>query len=265
MKDKFIKLYSILGVNWESNKTLIKYLDYLNVEQEKVRKTYELFHMDFIIGLDFIQKNDEHSFNRYIKTLNDTKGDTNFWGEKFEVYMHYKLLNGAPQIINNLRRGKDGLEPDLTFEFNGEKLGIELTTRQFLTPPKNETEILNKITEKILEKNSKEYANETCALIVDITNIVAYEKIFNISLNKIFKKHFSGFSYLEKEMKFGMVILVNSMFLYENEIRQILNPRLGLKSEYKEMNPNLKTFLNILFNGFKQDYSNCEEIYHTNI
>lgn len=265
MKIKFKKLYTKLGINWETNRCLIKYLDFLDVNQDNIRQTYELFHMDLIMGLDYIQKKDEQAFNRYVKKLNDTNGNTNFWGEKFEVYMHSKLLKGVPEIMDNLVRGKDGLEPDLVFEFNGNKLGLELTTCQFITPPKNQREILNKITEKIIEKNSKEYANECCALIIDITNIVTYEKIFDISLNDIFKSHFSGFEYLGKEMKFGMVILVNSMFKFEDEINQILNPRLGLKNESKEMNSNLNYFLNILFNGFNQDFNNCVEIYHTNI
>lgn len=265
MRTKIEEQYFKHGINYKSNKALIKYLDFLDTDQEKIRQSFELFHMDLILGLEYIQKKDKKAFNRYIKTLNDTNGNTNFWGEKFEIYMHYKLLKGLPNFINNLKRGKDGLEPDLTFEYNGNRLGIELTTRQFITPPKNETEILNKITEKILEKNRKKYADENCALIMDITNIITYENLYNINLNNIFKKHFEGFSYLGIEIKFGMIVLVNSVFKFDKELTHVLNPLLGIKSEKKEMNLSLNKFLNILFNEFKQN--NCEgfEIYHPNI
>lgn len=183
MREKFEKRYTVLGINWRSNKALIKYLDHLDIDHKEIKQTFELFHMDFILGLVYLQKEDEFAFNRYVKKLNNTNGNTNFWGEKFEVFMHYKLLSCCSEIIKNLKRGKDGLEPDLIFEFEGDLLGLELTTLQYEAPPKNEIQILQKITEKILEKNSKKYADKSCALIIDITNIVAYEKLYNISLN----------------------------------------------------------------------------------
>ena len=58
----------------------------------------------------------------------------------------------SSNIIKNLTRGIDGLEPDLLFNFNETLLGIELTTLKFVKPPQTPEIILSKIIDKILEK-----------------------------------------------------------------------------------------------------------------
>ena len=117
MKIRLEKQYRELGVKLESNEILLKYLSFTELEQKELRQQYELFHMDLILGLIEIKRADNVAFNRYVKALNDSGSELNFWGEKFEVYMHSKLLRGIPGFITNLRRGKDGLEPDLVFDF----------------------------------------------------------------------------------------------------------------------------------------------------
>ena len=201
MKEQIEKGYKKLGIN--INKIVQQYVDLLETDNEIFRKQFELFHTDFLMGLSSIKEFDEKSFDRYIKNINDTKGKINFWGEKFEVFIHSKLINGVPKIITNLKRGVDGKEPDLIFDFKDTLLGIELTTAKFTQIPKTKERILAKITDKILEKNKKPYSNEKCALLIDITNIIAYEKLFDLNLNEIFNELFCGFGYLNtKMMKF---------------------------------------------------------------
>ncbi len=223
--------------------------------------------MDFLLGLNSIREIDKKSFDRYIKNINNTKGELNFWGEKFEVFMHSKLIEGEGRITKNLRRGIDGKEPDLIFDFNNEILGMELTTSKFAQIPKTKEHILKKITEKILEKNSKPYSNEKCALIIDITNIIAYEKMLNLNLNQIFIESFNGFGYLNKVMNFGIIILCNSVFmqLEDGTLKHRLNPRLGLMSEKKALNSNLRKFINILFDNFQPDNNFNLKFHHLNI
>ncbi len=267
MRTTIQKQYSKLGIDVNSNKVLKDYLNRTEFKNEDIKKQFELFHMDFILGLREIEKVDNSSFNRYIKTINDTKGESNFWGEKFEVYFHSKLIQGIPQIITNLKRGKDGLEPDLLFDFNNSNLGIELTTLKYIIPPKSEEQVLSKITECIRKKNSNKYANPKCALIIDITNIVAYEKIFNFSLNKIFKEQFNGFSYLSKEINFGMIILCNSVFKKKSDdtLYHMLAPRIGIMNEKQIIDKDLNQFLNISFDNFKTNNNFDLQFHHLNM
>ena len=267
MRTRLENLYLKLGIDVVSNKVLRDYLSLTEIKNEILRKQFELFHMDFIVGLNAIKEFDKKSFNRYIKSINDTKENVNFWGEKFEVFLHSKLIKATPQIITNLKRGIDGFEPDLLFDFKDSNLGIELTTLKYTVPPKNETQVLSKITERILEKSSKKYPNPKCALLIDITNIVAYEKLYNFSLNEIFNSEFNGFSYLQKEIDFGMIILCNSIFKKnsDNTLFQTLNPKLGLFKETENMDKDLNQFINILFNNFKPNDDYDLGFYHLNM
>lgn len=267
MRKQIEKIYKYFVVNINTSEIIQQYVDLLDTDNEIFKKQFELFHMDFLLGLNSIREFDKKSFDRYIKNINNTKGKLNFWGEKFEVFMHSKLIEGEGKIIKNLKRGIDGKEPDLIFDFNNELLGIELATAKFTQIPKTKEHILSKITEKILEKNGKKYSNEKCALIIDITNIVAYEKILNLNLNKIFSESFNGFGYLNKEVNFGIVILCNSVFkqLQDGNLKHRLNPRLGLMSETKAMSSNLREFTNILFNNFQPDNDFDLKFHHLNI
>ena len=266
MKTRLEKHYRELGVKLESNEILLKYLSFTELEQKELRQQYELFHMDLILGLIEIKRTDKVAFHRYVKALNDSGAELNFWGEKFEVYMHSKLLRGVPRFITKLRRGKDGLEPDLLFDFKDKELGLELTTLKFKTPPKNETQILSKLTEKVLEKNGKIYSKETCALVIDITNIVAFEKLFKFKISDIIEREFRGFSYLGKEINFGMIVFVNSIFQSQNDsLKHSLNPNFGFLSETKNIDSYLKTFLNVLFNNFRPNQDCDKMFYHLNI
>lgn len=267
MREKIEREYLNLGININSNKILKEYLHRTEISDESLKKQIEFFHMDLIIGLRNIRVFDRISFERYIDTVNNSKENLNFWGEKFEIYFHSKLINGVPHLITDLRRGIDGLEPDLLFKYNDSQLGIELTTLKYKIPPKNSDQILSKITECILNKNSKKYSNSKCALIIDITNIVAYEKIFNLNLNNIFKESFDGFSYLQKVINFGMIILCNSVFKEKSDktLFHELNPRIGIINEKKIIDRDLLQFLNTSFNNFTPSNDFNLEYYHQNI
>lgn len=267
MRERIENAYKSIGIDINTNKILQQYINLLDTDNKIFSKQFELFHMDFILGLTNIKEYDNKSFERYLKNINDTKGKLNFWGEKFEVYMHSKLICGEGEVIKNLKRGVDGKEPDLIFNYNSELLGIELTTVKFTQIPKTKEHILSKITEKIFEKNGKPYSNEKCALIIDITNIIAYEKLLSLNLKEIFKEFFFGFGYLDTEIKYGMVILCNSVFQQKDDgaLKQKLEPRIGLKSETKKMDENLNEFLNILFNNFKSDNDFDLKFHHLNI
>jgi len=256
-----------MGITWNNNKILCDYLKFVEGEDNIFRRQFELFHKDFLVGLSDIMEYDKPAYQRYVQKINETKGKLNFWGERFEVYFHSKLLNGVPEFISSVRRGKDGSESDLQIQFKENNLGLELTTLKYKVPPKTEIQILSKITDCILEKNSKKYANDKSALIVDITNIVAYEKLFGIDLNSIFNSNFNGFSYLNKEIKFGKIILGNSVFKEKSDGNLVHRfiPRIGFMSETLEMDSGLKEFLNLLFNRFKPDTDFDKLFYHINM
>ena len=265
MKKKLTNIYSELGLNIDNNQILISLLDKLNLIDETIRQQFELFHMDFLLGLNELKEFDNKSFKRYISKINETKGNLNFWGERFEIFMHSKLIKANPELITNLKRGKDGNEPDLVFKYKDITLGLELTTLKFIKPPKSKDIILSKITDKILEKNNRPYSNDNCVLIIDITNIIAYEKSLNIK--SILKEKFSGLSYSGKDIKFGMVILCNSVFAQNKDqaLTHRLEPRFGFVNETKNMNKELKGFLNILFDNFKHNSDYNHKYYHLNI
>ncbi|MGZ2370819.1 hypothetical protein ACXR6G_13640 [Ancylomarina sp. YFZ004] len=267
MKDRIQNGYSLLGIETKKNKVLVEFLNRMSSSNEILNRQFELFHMDFLNGLSNIKDFDKKSFDRYIEKINETKGELNFWGEKFEVYIHSKLIKANPDIINDLNRGVDGIEPDLIFKHNETQLGIELTTLKFVNPPKSKEIILSKITKCILEKNNKPYSNERCALLIDITNIIAYEKILNLNINEIIKELFKGFGYLNKEMNFGMIILCNSIFKQREDktLYHSLNPRFGFLSETKPMNKDLKSFLDIFFNRFISDDNFHLGFHHMNM
>jgi len=267
MKEKIVAGYSKLGIEISSNDILTEYLELLNIQPEILRNQFELFHMELILSLNEIKKYDNKSFDRYVKRINETRGNTNFWGEKFEVFIHSKLLKANSHIINNLKRGVDGIEPDLVFDFKNSQLGIELASLRFIETPKTKEIIINKITECMLDKNNKPYSNEKCALLIDITNIIAYEKLLDFNFSQVFKEHFHGFNYLGREINLGMVVLCNLIINQRNdgEIYLGLYPRLGFMSEKKQMNNDLKNFLYIIFDEFKPDDSSIISYYHNNL
>ncbi len=153
MKNRIQKGYLSIGIEIDGNKILTELINRSDSPNELLSKQFEIFHMDFLVGLKSIQEFDEISFNRYIEKINETKGKLNFWGEKFETVIHSKLIKACPKIISDLKRGVDGIEPDILFKYKEEQLGIELTTLKILNAPKNKEQILSKITDKILEKN----------------------------------------------------------------------------------------------------------------
>lgn len=267
MTERLLKAFEQLGISIEDNPILQKLLSLTQTQDQRIKQQFELFLMDLLLGLRRIQEADLQSFYYYIEKLNETKGRSNFWGERFEVFMHHKLLQANGELIDNLRRGKEGKEPDFVFDYDSVGLGIELTTSKFTTLPKDENHIMNKITETILEKNRKEYSGERCALIIDVTNLVTIESLKGLSLKELFNAEFKGFSYLGKKIKFGIIILCNSVYKLrpDGTLYNSLNPYLGLMDDNGNIDPHLNSFIRILFNNFKPDGDYELSYYHQNI
>ena len=126
---------------------------------------------------------------------------------------------------------------------------------------------MNKITDTILDKNRKTYSGGRCALIVDVTNLVIIERIKGISLNELFKNKFNGFSYLGKKIKFGIIILCNSIYKHrpDGSLYNSLNPYLGIMDDSGNIDPYLNSFIRTLFNNFEPDANSELNYFHTNI
>ena len=267
MTERLHKAFEQLGISIEDNPVLQKLLSLTQTQDQRIKQQFELFLMDLLLGLRRIQEADLQSFSYYIEKLNETKGRSNFWGERFEVFMHHKLLQANGELIDNLRRGKEGKEPDFVFDYDTVSLGIELTTSKFTALPKDENHIMNKITDTILEKNRKAYAGERCALIIDITNLVTIESLKGHSLKELFSDKFNGFSYLGRKIKFGIIILCNSVYKHrpDRTLYNSLNPYLGIMDDNGNIDPHLNSFIRTLFNNFKPDGDYELSYYHQNI
>ena len=267
MREKIIEGYNKVGIKVLGNQILQDFVDRIDIQHEQIGKHYRLFHMNLILDLLKIKEFDKHAFERYVKSLNDTSGRLNFWGEKLEIFMHSVLIRMTPSIIQDLRRGKDGVEPDLVFDYKNSIVGLELTTLKFTSKPKSKDEIIRKITDKILEKNGKCYASGKCALLIDVTNITFYEMLFGFNLGDIFETEFKGFGYLNKSFNFGKVILCDNVF--KNNINEPTKhswrPRIGLMNDSGAIDKDLMSFLKILFNNFRIDDIYYKAFHYANI
>lgn len=262
LKEKIIEQYKKLGFSIDESSKLSKYIRYLDIPNEFFRKQYQLFHAELIVSLYEIKKSDSISFDRYIKKLSDAESIDSFWGEKFEVLIHYKLLeikrNG---LIKNLKRGKDGKEPDLMFEFEDESVGIELTTLKFrnlLTKPEF---VFNKIIDKLNEKNSKAYANENIALIIDVTNLEFIQNLVeNGALTQLFKNYEQEILSKIRTYNFGFILMTENVFktTQNGKLNKSINPIIGIANE-NEKGENIIKFLRIVFNNFEKDN---DRLYH---
>jgi len=255
-KEKAIKLYEKYGIDYSNNTILIDYLNHMEYSEEIFMRIYKFIQNEFFIDLDKLKKSDLNSFNRYVEHINSTKGKINFWGERFELFFHSKLLQGVPDFFDKIRRGKDGLEPDFLLSKNNIELGIELTTLQYKKLPENDVDPLAKIIKCILEKNRKKYVNDKCILAINITNLNTTGQILNYDILEAFKVKFRGFSYLgENKIKFGGILLLNNEFKESENgvLYHLFEPIIGLINENKEMDRDLKVLFNMLYPPIKED------------
>jgi len=268
MQQKITRVYTELGIDVRKSSIIEKYIQLIK-EPESEIEDFELFHWDLILGLSEIKDFDYNSFKRYQSNINNSKDNLTFWGERYEVIWHYKLIKALNHYsyITDLKRGKDGLESDLIFNFNNSNIGIELTTLKFQSGLKNAEEILMKIYKSIFKKNSKPYANKNSALIIDVTNLNYHSKFTELSLKDILKTNIFETKNLIDKINFGMVILCQSEYrINEKGNRgQYLKPVLAIPNRKISINIELSKFLNLFFNNFKDSGDDYIVHYHKNI
>lgn len=195
-------------------------------------KIIEHLIMMLTIDIDSIKKHNLDDFNHYLTKLK--KKDISFWGERFEIFFYNRLISKLNTTIKDIKRGVEGKDADFIVEYNGHYIAIETTSLNFSkTSPKENP--ITKLKNKIFEKDRKPYSNLRCCLIIDITNLIFYRKIyknFSISIAELFAS---------LESKFGAILLLESVHIIEGE-------NLIYKSQvYDWLNPNidigLKEFL----------------------
>lgn len=135
-------------------------------------------------------------------------------------------MNKAMQNGLKIRRGiVKKNEPDFVIFNDNEFFHAELTTLKYdkILNKKNPE---NKIVDRILEKNSKSYANANSALLINISNLLFNEKIGLSSFDKSLKDILAD---LKPVIKFNWILLLNTFF---SESIQDLNYKYSA-NEYK--------------------------------
>ncbi|MBK6263398.1 hypothetical protein JKA74_00010 [Marivirga sp. S37H4] len=255
IKTLILKGYQKFEFSLGDESVITKYLKYLETPDLEIRKQVELFHLELLESLISIQEHDIKSSNRYIKNLKSSENLRNFWGEKFEVIIHSKLIKLVDQnAISTVRRGKDGKEPDLLFDFENHQLGIELTTLKFeKSPNKLELASFKKMMDKISEKNNNVYANKNTVLFIDISNIEFLNALMtgNSSVDFL-DKYKDQLEALSTKLNFKFILFLESIFYYDSmkNLKRCLNPIAGITDNEKPNSVN--RFLNLAFNDFKK-------------
>lgn len=228
MKDTLNKAFDKIGIDLTNDKNPLgqEFKLYEQIVDEPIKKNIEFFLMEFAVAMQSIQKNDKLSFNYYLKRISNNT-NLNFWGEYFEIILYFKLRDKAIQNGLTIRRGIDkNDEPDFVIFNDNEFFQAELTTLKYDKKNANKKTPENKIVKKILEKNSKAYANANCVLLINITNLLFNEKIglsnFDKSLKDILRD-------LKPKVKFNRILLLNTFF---SESIQNLNYKY-FANEYK--------------------------------
>jgi hypothetical protein len=257
--DKRIKLLENFGIEVSKIDIIKNYITHKNYENEFIGRFFKYQLSELIIELNNIKNHDRKSFDRYIKNINKSSGGVNFWGEKFELYFHSKLLQGVPVIFNSIRRGKDGYEPDFLISVDNAEIGVELTTSQFEKTSTNDYRSLEKIRDKIIEKNGKCYAKNNCMLVVNITNLKSNSVLNNFELDHEIQLFLTDKTNLtNNDLNFGAIYLVRHVFTINKEkiIGHDFKPILCILKDVGEVNPQFKKLNNILFPYKKESDEN---------
>jgi len=222
------------------------YLDLKTLNEPFPLKSFENITMQLVIALEEIRKFNNLHHSEYIKKL--SAKDTSFWGVKYEIQWYYILIKKFKEKrITAIRRGISGLEPDFIINYHRNDIGIETTC---LTYDLNSSmsDPISKIKQAIFKKGEKQYASESCCLIIDISNLIFYRKIY------------SNFSITISELtdlinsNFGAVLLFQSVHIkgdngdprYVNQFYNWINPKIS---------HSLEVFIKDVFDGPKEDFS----------
>ncbi|MEQ9063917.1 MAG: hypothetical protein RIE58_07055 [Vicingaceae bacterium] len=192
------------------------------LKNEVLFKCYEHFLMLLIIDISKIKKFSYDDYDFYLKQIRVK--DTSFWGIRFEIFWYARMIEQVPTLINNLKRGEAGLQPD--FVANNMEISFETTSLNYMVVSKKSNPI-QKILKKINEKDRKIYSDLNCCLIVDITNLSFYRKLlsnFKQSIDELFNS---------LQSNFGAVLLLESYHIESDK-------ELHFRSQvYTWMNPNI--------------------------
>jgi len=254
--DNRIELLENFGIEVSKNDIIKNYITHKNHENEFLRRFFKYQLSELIIELNNIKKHDIKYFERYVKNINSSSGCINFWGEKFELYFHLKLLQGLPVLFNSIRRGKDGREPDFLISVDNAEIGIELTSLQFEKISTNNFRSIEKIRDKIIEKNSKCYASNNCILVINVTNLYSNSVLNSFELEQEIQKFLTDKSNLTNDdLKYGTIHLVKHVFTLnkQNDIEHDFKSFLCILKDVGEINPQFKKLNNILF-PYKVEY-----------
>jgi hypothetical protein len=248
--EQLLTLLDKYGVNYVENKTINDFIEIIRHNNNLHGKLYNFLLKELIIDLHKINENNKNYFRRYLTEINNSKGETRFWGHRFELFFHSKLLQGISEFFDYVRRGKDGEEPDFLISKNSIELGVELTSVRFEKNNICLNDVNNKIRDKIIEKNNKKYANNKCLLVIDTTNLV-YNGILN-DFNFIDKVKFEEvkLGYLnEINFEFGCIFLVKHFYglCHDGNINHYFIPDLCVVNDKHGIDNNLKVLINILF------------------
>jgi hypothetical protein len=249
LKEIIISHLKDFGFKLDDSSKLNEFILGMSLENDFLRKQFELFNGELIIALKELEKQDNKNYKFYLKTLLDAEVGGDFWGERFELLFHHKLLNAQNQkIITELQRGKEGREPDLLFLFQDYKIGVELTTLKFTKAETSADYVLNKILDSIVKKSRNKYAEVNTTLVIDITNLAFNNSIFTKgTLLDLITVNESKIS--EVSSKFGMVLFTESVFneTAKKDLKRITQP---ITATFQ--NPEIFKFFKVLFNDFER-------------
>lgn len=266
--EKMILLFEKYGLDYKNNKVISDFLEIIKDSTNISARIVKYALNELILDLYKIKEIDDKSFKRYIHELNYSKGETRFWGHRFELFFHSKLIMNNT-FFNSIKRGKDGKEPDFLLSINNVELGIELTTLQFKKTDGSLNGVITKIKDRIIEKDSKKYANNKCILAINITNLSANGELNNYDLMREIKSEREKFEYLKDiDFNYGCIFFLKHFYGIgiDNDLQHFFAPVLCIFDDRQEMDKDLKVLVNILFPHKEIDLNGItQEIYFSHI
>lgn len=219
MKEKYKKAAKELGLDLDDTSFPIsaEYQKALATKDAVIVKSMEQGILHLLAGLLRIKGYNESDFNYHVRKLNAK--DVSFWGERFEIYLYSKLIED--KSILNLRRGVPNVEADFLFKFQDKGIALEATTANF--SESQNFDAIAKIKKAIWKKEQKKYASKECCLVVDITNLLFYRRLFDSNKNdngnpnqKIFKSTISEL-FQNLSSPFGAILLNGNYHLRDED------------------------------------------------
>ena len=201
MEDKYILRLKDFGIDLSQNIHPVskEFNKVKSINNPSFEKCYEHLILMLLLHLCILEKKvNKDDFKTILKNLKKT--DISFWGVRFELYWYYMLLSNKSDSISNLRRGKPGTEADFVFNYQEDTYSVETTSLTFDDKSSKKNPVL-KIRAKISEKAKKQYADLSCILVIDISNLYFYG-ILKSSVNSLINDVFNNL-----HTKFGAVLL----------------------------------------------------------